>query len=161
MNDDNRIYTIVYCSKSRVGSDSSSARLELQNILAAARRNNAALNVTGALLYNAGNFAQILEGPLASVEQIFESIQRDFRHSEVTVIHSDFSTARQFADWSMAFSGASSIEEDIACTAAFEYVFSGTSSAGEEMLSLLHNLMLDESDWPLLDTAATRQSVVS
>src|SRR4051794_450149 len=96
------LYKLVYCSRNRIRGNSAEVTAELRKILNSARRNNARLEITGALLYNAGNFAQVLEGPLSSIEQIFESIQRDSRHSEVVVIQSGPVDTREFPEWSMA-----------------------------------------------------------
>lgn len=150
-----RIFTLTYCSRNRLQGSTAEIRAELLSILTAARRNNARLGITGALLYNAGNFAQILEGPLANVQRIFETIQRDPRHSDVAVIQSEFTDARQFPDWAMAFAGGSSFEGNPIATSAFQAVFAGAEASGEEMLSLLHTLMADESEWLLLETAAS------
>lgn len=75
----------------------------LEEILATARRNNARLGVTGALVYSARRFAQVLEGPPEAVEQIFETIQCDLRHDHVTVLEVADVTERAFGAWSMAF----------------------------------------------------------
>ncbi|PWS36034.1 hypothetical protein DFH01_19345 [Falsiroseomonas bella] len=75
----------------------------LASILTAARRNNPRIGVTGALLYTARRFAQVLEGPPEAVEAIFETIQCDLRHDHVTVLEVSAPTVRAFADWSMAF----------------------------------------------------------
>src|SRR3712207_1506424 len=99
----NRLHRIAYCSRNRIPADALAG--ELQGILTAARRTNARLAVTGALLYNQGSFAQVLEGPLPAIERIFEAIQCDPRHSEVMVIDSGPIDARTFPEWSMAFAG--------------------------------------------------------
>ncbi|WP_270935783.1 BLUF domain-containing protein [Falsiroseomonas oryzae] len=75
------------------------------SILDAARRNNARTGVTGALLYSQRRFAQVLEGPPAAVERIFETIQCDLRHDHVTVLEVSSPATRAFGDWSMAFAG--------------------------------------------------------
>ncbi len=148
-----RVFTLTYCSRNRIQGGPAEVREHLQAILTAARRNNPRLQITGALLYNAGSFAQILEGPLENVQRIFETIQRDSRHSEVTVIQSESDAGRQFPDWAMAFAGGSSFEGMPIASDAFQAVFSGAESAGEQMLSLLRTLMVDDSEWLLLDTA--------
>jgi hypothetical protein len=84
----------------------------LASILAAARRNNPRIGVTGALLYTARRFAQVLEGPPDAVEAIFETIQCDLRHDHVTVLEVSSPTERAFADWSMAFVADAPIAAD-------------------------------------------------
>jgi len=44
------------------------------------------LGVTGALIFNAGIFAQVLEGDRQDVALTFERIQRDTRHGDVQVL---------------------------------------------------------------------------
>ncbi len=148
-----RVFTLSYCSRNLIQGSPMQVRQELHDILAAARRKNLKLQITGALLYNAGSFAQILEGPLDNVQRIFETIQRDTRHGEVSVIQSEFTDERQFPNWAMAFAGGSSLEGTPVATDAFQAVFSGADHAGEQMLTLLHTLMNDESEWLLPEIA--------
>lgn len=147
------LFRLVYCSRNRIAGTNTEVVAELQSILASARKNNPSLDLTGALLYNTGNFAQVLEGPLASIERIFEVIQRDPRHSEVTVIHTGPASQRDFPDWSMAFAGANHPGQLPLATAVFESVFAHTAGAGEQMLHTLKDLVVSENDWILLDAA--------
>ena len=148
---DTTLYKLVYCSRNRIKGTPIEVNTELQSILASARKNNAALGITGALLYDAGNFAQVLEGPLRSVERIFEVIQRDVRHSEVTVVQSGPAAKRDFPEWSMAFTGTSDNQKMPLATAAFESVFANAEGAGEKMLDTLKDLVVREDDWILLN----------
>lgn len=104
------IWRLVYLSRNRIGGPAAVRRAEVERILAAARRTNGRLGVTGALLFNRGCFAQALEGRQPAVEQVFERIQRDGRHAEVTVLDFAPVAARGFGAWSMAFAGE--VEED-------------------------------------------------
>lgn len=76
---------------------------ELLDILHVSRRNNEVGPVTGLLLYKDGNFMQVLEGPEEAVMNIFGKILRDTRHTDIIVISKEPITAREFADWRMAF----------------------------------------------------------
>ncbi len=144
------LYRLVYCSRNRIQGCSAEVSAELQTILASARKNNSALGITGALLYNAGNFAQVLEGPLGAVERIFEVIQRDSRHSEVTVVQIGPAPTRDFPEWSMAFAGSNAAESMPLATAAFDSVFANAVGAGDKMLSVLKDLIVREDEWILL-----------
>ena len=130
-------YKLVYCSQNRIRGNSTEVATELRSILNSARANNSRIGVTGALLYNAGNFAQVLEGPLSSIEQVFEVIQRDPRHSEVVVIQSGPAEVREFPEWSMALAGNDATEKMPLATAAFDAVFAISTVAGEKMLAVL------------------------
>ncbi len=95
------LFRILYCSRNTM--DPASSTAELAEILAAARRNNHERGVTGALLYNAGIFAQTLEGTFEAVQSIFEQIQVDHRHADVVVLEAQTVNARLFGEWAMAF----------------------------------------------------------
>ena len=146
------LHKLVYCSRNLIRGNQADVTAELQSILAKSRENNPCRELTGALLYNAGNFAQVLEGPLSSIEQVFEIIQRDARHSEVTVVYSGPCTERDFPEWSMAFAGNHAADQMPQATAAFEAVFKDVLGAGEQMLSVLKDLVIREDDW-LLEAA--------
>lgn len=77
---------------------------ELEAILAVARRNNRAAGVTGMLLHCNGNFMQVLEGPLGALEETFQRICRSAAHHEIIELVREPVAAREFSDWSMAFS---------------------------------------------------------
>lgn len=50
------------------------------------RRRNADLSLAGVLLFDGHRFCQWLEGPAAALAQVRESIGRDPRHEQVTVL---------------------------------------------------------------------------
>lgn len=76
---------------------------DLQQLLDQCRRDNAARNVTGVLFYSHGNIAQLIEGDKEVLENLFEVISRDGRHSNVVKLVDKPIGARSFEDWSMAF----------------------------------------------------------
>ncbi len=149
----NNLYRLVYCSRNRIQGSTADVAAQLQDILASSRRNNPRLGITGALLYNAGNFAQALEGSLDAISQTFERIQRDDRHSEVVVVESGVAEERHFPEWSMAFSGNADATNSPLATAAFDAVFSDVAGSGHQMLTVLQDLVVVEDDWVLLEAA--------
>ena len=76
---------------------------DLVALLDQSRRKNADLGITGMLVYQLGNFMQLLEGDEAVVRNLFETIKRDKRHFAVISIITGTSTDRNFDDWSMGF----------------------------------------------------------
>jgi hypothetical protein len=92
-------YQLVYVSSA----SSPLTRPELDDILRTSHRKNAALGVSGALLYAGGNWMQVLEGEESAVESLFESINADPRHHGVLVLIRGHQQPRQFREWSMAF----------------------------------------------------------
>ena len=79
------------------------SRSELDDIHAISRKNNAALSVSGILLYKGGNLMQLLEGDEKAVVDLYAKIGRDPRHHDLTVIWDGAEETRQFPSWSMAF----------------------------------------------------------
>jgi hypothetical protein len=73
----------------------------LAGILMAARRNNPAKAITGALICRADLYLQLLEGPREEVESTYAKIIRDDRHCEVVQRVSRITDHRMFPDWAM------------------------------------------------------------
>ncbi|WP_430245151.1 BLUF domain-containing protein [Neorhizobium sp. DAR64861/K0K2] len=71
------MYRLVYYSRNHIAHDEAVFASNVDEILAKSRVNNERNEITGALLFNAGCFAQVLEGPLDRVEAAFERIQQD------------------------------------------------------------------------------------
>ena len=76
-------------------------------IVAAARKRNATLGITGGLVCTRTHFAQLLEGPPAAVDALMHMIETDPRHAEVTILDVSLVAQRQVANWSMAYNGDS------------------------------------------------------
>jgi hypothetical protein len=83
-------------------------------ILQVARKHNASHGISGLLLFDKGQFLQVLEGDLEPVAALFQSIKRDRRHVGVTLIFRQPIARRDFAGWSMAFHDLSAIGSDAA-----------------------------------------------
>jgi hypothetical protein len=76
---------------------------EILEILRVARQRNEQLSITGLLLYREGNFLQVLEGPVSSVDALLDTIERDPRHHGMIVLSHVKIEERQFSDWRLAF----------------------------------------------------------
>lgn len=139
------VYKIVYCSQNRINGTPQEIESGVQKILASSRINNSRVGVTGALLFNEGLFAQVLEGPLAAVEQIFEVIQRDPRHSDVVVLQTGMDEKRDFPDWSMAYAAPNSKAARFGIP-GFDAARANPSQAAEQVLKLLNDVVVQE-DW--------------
>jgi hypothetical protein len=111
------LYSLAYFSRNTIEDGSGQMQAHIEQILVSARRNNAANGVTGALLFSDGCFAQVLEGPRDEVEAIFETIQCDPRHRDVTILHLHAVEHRSFGAWSMAFGGIDGVSVDPGTTA--------------------------------------------
>ena len=142
----NEIHKLVYYSRNCIAAPPEQTAAEIDMILASARANNSREGITGALLFNSELFAQALEGPLPAISKIFEKIQRDPRHSDVVVLQSSTAPARDIPQWSMAFAGRSS-ETAIPVATNFSSDLSDSSALGDEILSMLRELVTQEDSW--------------
>ncbi len=93
------MFTVVYVSTAA----ESFKEEELEKILEVSRRKNAALGITGLLLYKDGTFMQFLEGPKEPVLKLLSVIRDDPRHHSMIVISQEEHREREFESWSMAF----------------------------------------------------------
>ncbi|MGT2486335.1 BLUF domain-containing protein [Methylobacterium oryzae CBMB20] len=148
------LYRLVYASKNLLQGPEPEAMAAVRQILDASQRNNAALDVTGALMFNAGVFAQVLEGPRRGVEATFERIQRDLRHDDVTVLQCGPAESRGFANWSMAFVGESRSGQARFSGLATESGFDLARLDGDRVFAMLHSLVLEEEGLPAVETDA-------
>ena len=71
------------------------APAELAELLDGSRRRNAAIDVTGLMLYHDGSILQILEGPEDKVQTLFRIIRDDPRHRQVITMASGPIEARE------------------------------------------------------------------
>ena len=76
---------------------------EIPRILQACRKNNPELQIGGVLHYGNGYFFQVLEGPAAAVDHLYNKIAKDLRHTDVTTLERIDQSRRRFPDWSMKY----------------------------------------------------------
>jgi hypothetical protein len=140
MNED--LYRLVYYSRNRVfGAPGSNALAKaIGSILRASRVNNARVGATGALLFNLGCFAQVLEGPRVAIENIFERVKLDPRHGDVSVLIFEPAPARAFEGWAMGFVGSYATDAALNQDSGFD----PARTAGEALFEILHGHSLKE-----------------
>ena len=114
------LFRVVYFSRNAIEGSLETQRAEVNAILEASQRNNREAGISGVLVFNNGVFGQVLEGPPEEVEDMFDRIQADERHFDVTVLETAPLARRSFAQWSMGFVGAD---------AAFEAMFANLGAA--------------------------------
>lgn len=150
-------FSLAYFSRNAIDGNAEEMQSAIAKILASARRNNARRGVTGALLFSDGCFAQVLEGAREDVEWVFETIQCDPRHSDVTIMHLHEVEQRSFGDWSMAFGGIEGVSIDPRIDAAGMGPVDGilTLQAGKNLLAALRSVV-HRDDLARRDELATR-----
>jgi Sensors of blue-light using FAD len=75
---------------------------QLSHLLDRARLRNKRCDVTGLLLYDAGNFMQYIEGPAAGLTEVYEHIRRDSLHTGLIELCREGTHPRAFGNWAMA-----------------------------------------------------------
>lgn len=93
------IVRLIYASRLKKKLDHAA----VEKIADMSRRNNKKLGVTGALCSSPRGFLQILEGPPAAVNELYNRIVRDPRHADVTLLEYVKVPFREFENWSMAY----------------------------------------------------------
>ena len=76
---------------------------QLLDILHNSRQHNAALNISGVLLYSEGTFIQLLEGKDAVIDALYSRIQADQRHKSVVKLIDEPIAEKSFSQWLMGF----------------------------------------------------------
>ena len=76
---------------------------QLMDILHNSRLHNAALNISGVLLYSEGTFIQVLEGKDGVIDALYSRIEGDRRHTNVIKLIDEPITEKSFAQWLMGF----------------------------------------------------------
>jgi hypothetical protein len=84
---------------------------DIHEILKVAVNTNAQLGITGALLFHAGYFLQLLEGDEIQVRELYEKIKTDKRHNNVITLIETNTNPRIYSKWAMAFKEMS--EQDL------------------------------------------------
>ena len=137
------VHRLVYYSRNRLP-EAAMAGTAVEEILAASRRNNARVGVTGALMFNSGCFGQVLEGPQDAVEATFERIQQDERHGDVSLLAFGPVGGRAFATWSMGYVGASERSRTRFADVAGRSGFNPAELDGERLFQTLRTLAMEE-----------------
>lgn len=92
------MFCITYLSSATVGFGPD----DLSLLINVAQKHNADRAITGMLCFHDGNFLQFLEGDKSLVEETFQIIGRDQRHSGIVELFNGAIEERLFPDWTMA-----------------------------------------------------------
>jgi hypothetical protein len=76
---------------------------EVSEILDRSRKNNAAVGISGLLIFHERRFFQILEGSASTIKTCFARIMHDKRHVKQIILESGPAKARAFGQWRMAY----------------------------------------------------------
>jgi hypothetical protein len=138
------LHRLVYYSTNLVRGTPTELADAVTAILVSSQANNVRVGLTGALIFNAGIFAQVLEGGLAEVEGTFERIQRDVRHGDVQVLAFEKVVDRGFPYWSMGFVGKSRQHQIILGHVGQETGFEAKRLEGERIFEIMKTIAVEE-----------------
>jgi hypothetical protein len=92
------LHTFVYCSRAAQGVDEA----EVDRIIEAAQRSNAARGITGVLVFGSGVFFQWIEGPPGQMQKLIANLHGDPRHYDVVALdQSEERRERLYPNWEM------------------------------------------------------------
>ncbi len=138
------LHRLVYYSRNHISGDAAAFAASIDDILAKSRTNNIRDQITGALLFNANCFAQVLEGSLETIETAFERIQQDDRHGDVSLLALDPIAGRSFPNWAMGFVGMSDVDSERFAGIGSSSGFDIARLNGDQIHILLRDLTIDE-----------------
>lgn len=93
------LHTMAYVSTASVDV----TEQDVKKIVTDVRLKNALLDVSGTLLFNGVNFAQVLEGNHHVIGMLFEKISKDLRHTGLIKICDHAIPYRYFLNWDANF----------------------------------------------------------
>lgn len=138
------LHRLVYYSRNMMPGSEDEVLAGIEQILATSRVNNEKVGVTGALLFNSGCFAQVLEGTRSAISETFERIQCDPRHGDVLVLEFAPAAKRSFSTWSMGFVGHAQRDQSMFGSISERTGFDPQQLDAEQIFATMHRLMLEE-----------------
>ena len=106
-----KLQSLIYVSDSTLSMPRDEWQIDA--IVRESQHRNKTLTVTGALMFTYANFAQVLEGPPLSIEELMHDIGKDLRHTNVRVLDVEEIARRRFSRWSMAYIGPPDLMEQV------------------------------------------------
>ncbi len=124
---------LIYVSEARVPRG-----VDLSGLVTQSRIRNAALAITGSLIFTGQHFAQYLEGSAQSVDQLMTSIRADDRHVDLVVVATGDVADRRFATWTLCYAGPLTFAGRTV-TAALHATTSGNEASVQRLILLLQD----------------------
>ena len=122
MTDHSSLTRLTYFSRHELPCDADGFNPAFSAIEQVAVPRNADLGVTGFLICARTWFAQVIEGPDASITALYDRIAEDPRHRDLQVVEHGAADRRLFPDWHMAIGHASAAAGMVFATFDFSEV---------------------------------------
>jgi hypothetical protein len=113
----------------------------LDEILAQSHRNNPRLGITGLLCFTSDIFVQVLEGGRDEVNDLYNAIIRDDRHSKVRLLVYEEITERRFGNWSMGQVDAKAVNPSLLLKYSKTAMLDPFAITGQATMALLMELV--------------------
>ena len=127
---------LLYVSRSVVGAPD-----DTESILAASRRNNPPIGITGIMCYGDGIYLQAIEGGRDQVNRLFTKISHDPRHEHVELLHYEEIIERRFGGWTMGQVNLAKVNASIVLKYSALPELDPYNVSGAISLALLEELM--------------------
>ncbi len=113
----------------------------IDGILAQSRQYNPSCGITGILCYGGGIFLQAIEGGRMAVNELYNHIQRDKRHSDVALLLFEEIAERRFSGWTMGQVNLQKLNHSILLKYSEKPELDPYSVSGQVSMALLEELM--------------------
>jgi len=115
--------------------------LVLDEILVQSHRNNPRRGITGLLCFTSDIFVQVLEGGRDEVNDLYNAIIRDSRHSQVRMLVYEEITERRFGSWSMGQVDAKAVNPSLLLKYSKAASLDPFAMTGQATMALLMELV--------------------
>jgi hypothetical protein len=132
---------LLYVSRA-VNKDSAAV---IESILDSSRSHNLGNGITGVLCYGGGVFLQAIEGGRNAVNELYNHIAADPRHTDVVLLHYEDIAERRFGGWTMGQVNLSKLNTSIVLKYSEKPEFDPYGVSGAVSLALLEELMATAS----------------
>jgi hypothetical protein len=117
----------------------------VDSILAQSREHNPRLGITGILCYSEDLFLQVLEGGRDEVCELYNTIVRDDRHTNVRILCFEEISERRFGTWTMGHVDVATVNPSLLLKYAKLPVLNPFNCPGQASLALLDELLATAS----------------
>ena len=97
------LHALLYVSDSRLRP--AEAFSQLQSIVEISVGENAARDISGALMFTEEHFVQYLEGPTSALRRLLLALRADERHANLRLLIDRPAKERVFGPWALAYYG--------------------------------------------------------
>jgi hypothetical protein len=129
--------TVYYISSA----SKSLENLNLKHLYNTSKINNAQQHITGILIYQNGNFLQILEGENKNINKLYRLIKRDNRHTNILQIINKSILAPIFEDYQTGFSIVDNSKKIERLKTYLKWVKSAEMESVDKIIGIIENFI--------------------